>query len=152
MTGELFEWNAGDVMANDALKTLHTALIDARAGYKDAKARADDRRTETLFVEADTGHRLAHDDIHARLLQLGEQPDEGGSFMSTIHEAVIAIRSAVTGLDDRTLPSFASGEERIIDLYDDAIEESADPDLVASLRIHRAKLATLVAKMKASAT
>lgn len=136
----------------ESLKALHTALVDARAGYKEAESRADDPQVAAIFQEADAAHERAHGEIHDLLAGRGEKPDDGGSFMSTVHETVIAIRSAVTGLDDAALSSFASGEERILARYDDAIQESAgSEDVVSVLQHHRRKLSGLIARMKAAA-
>ncbi len=46
--------------------------------------------------------------------------------MSTVHRAVISIRSVITGLDESVLPGLIDGEERIVGYYDEAIAESPD--------------------------
>jgi Domain of unknown function (DUF2383) len=46
--------------------------------------------------------------------------------MGTVHKTVISVRSATTGLDENSLSSFASGEERIIDKYDEALADAAE--------------------------
>ena len=43
--------------------------------------------------------------------------------MGTVHASINAVRAAVTGLQS-ALPSFVSGEERLIEDYDAAIQET----------------------------
>ena len=65
-----------------------------------------------------------HLDLHQSLIQAGEVPDESGSFMSMIHETVIGVRAAISGISKKTLPTFASSEEDIVKLYDEALAET----------------------------
>jgi hypothetical protein len=41
--------------------------------------------------------------------------------MATVHETVIKVRSAVTGLGTNALSSFVMGEEQVIDEYNQAL-------------------------------
>ena len=72
--------------------------------------------------------------------------------MSTVHKAVISTRSALTGLDDESLSSFASGEERIVADYDKAIRDNPDDSsLVALLGRQKAALETEISNMRTTA-
>ena len=136
-------------MANDALKTLHTALIDAGKGYRKAQEDAETPDLRRLFQAMTVLHHRAHAEVHALLVRLGEKPDDAGSFMATVHETVIAVRSAVTGLDRGALSSFASGEEHILETYDKAIRDNADNTFVIEpLARQRTELAGKIADMK----
>ncbi len=133
----------------NSLKSLHTALIDAMQGYEMAIESAESREIKTVFEEMRLNHRRAHADVDALLRAKGETPDESGSFMSTVHKTVIAVRSATTGLDYSSLKSFADGEERNLKAYDDAIQESAGDKLVVDkLTPHRHRLIGMIARMK----
>lgn len=139
-------------MPTEALKTLHTALIDAGKGYEEAIKDADAPGMKAMFEKMRALHHQAHSDIDGILVAKGEQPDESGSFMSTVHETVVSVRSAVTGLNPSSLGSFASGEERIVKDYDNAIEENgADPAVVAKLQGRRQELLGAIAEMKQQA-
>lgn len=83
------------------LKTLHTALVDARKGYDEAIRNSENLELTALFEKVRALHGSAHDNVHKMLAALGEQPNDSGSFMSTVHEAVISVRSAIVGLDER---------------------------------------------------
>jgi uncharacterized protein (TIGR02284 family) len=138
--------------STEALKALHTSLIDAEKGYQTAIADATDPQMKSTFRSLETLHERAHSDIHDILVANGESPDESGSFMAAIHKTVISVRSAVTGLDRSSLKSFADGEERIVEAYDKAIVESAGagnaPEI---LRRHRQALVAAIADLKAKA-
>jgi hypothetical protein len=42
-----------------------------------------------LFSEMIALKEKDHSELHAALLQLGEKPDDSGSFMATIHKTII---------------------------------------------------------------
>lgn len=139
-------------MSNDELKKLHTAIVDAIAGYREAVEDTDDAQAKAVFQEMIDLHGAAHEEIHRRLVEKGEKADDSGSFMSTVHKTVISVRAAVTGLGSNAFSSFASGEERIVGQYGDALEEQAgDPSTAELLRRQRGALEGAIARMKAHA-
>jgi len=113
----------------DALKSLHTALIDSRKGYEEALEDAEGKGLTPLFREM-VAMRVEHADQLAGLLTAaGEKVDGDGSFMALVHRAVISVRAAVTGLDESILPGLIDGEERIRGYYDDALKEARPSEL-----------------------
>lgn len=137
---------------DDALKSLHTALIDAGKGYVVAEKDAESPELKRIFQKMSALHEQAHAQVHAILAAKGEKADDAGSFMSTVNKAVVAVRAAVTGLDRRSLSSFASGEERIVADYDKAIEaHAAEVEVVETLRRQRSSLVEMIAEMKSLA-
>ena len=135
-----------------SLASLHTALVDACNGYQEAIARATATEVKVILQRVKALHDKAHAEIHEALLARGFRPDDAGSFMSTVHKAVISVRSAVTGLGDGSLSSFASGEERIVADYDKAIEGNPeDKALIAMLEGQRARLEAAIGEMRATA-
>ncbi|WP_315719641.1 MULTISPECIES: PA2169 family four-helix-bundle protein [unclassified Bradyrhizobium] len=136
-------------MAADSLKTLHTSLIDARNGYQEAAKDAETPALKALFAEMIALKERDHAELHDALRRMGETPDESGSFMSTVHQTVIRVRSALTGLGSNALSSFVSGEEQILSQYDDALTDCADDAATtATLTRQRASLQAKVAQMK----
>jgi uncharacterized protein (TIGR02284 family) len=137
---------------NDSMMDLHTALIDACNGYDEAIKDAQKPDLLALFERAKSLHEKAHAIIHTILSERGITPDEKGSFMSTVHETIISVRSAVVGLDKDSLSSFASGEERMIEAYDKAIQSSPDDrPAQAALEQQRSALFELVGEMQRKA-
>lgn len=136
-------------MANDALKALHTALIDARKGYEQARKATGEADVKAIFGKMIGLHEKSHDSIHKILASRGEKPDDDGSFMSMVHTTVISVRSAITGLDKNSLSSFASGEERIVQSYDEAIRDSlGDAAVVKALKRQRSDFVEMIDQMQ----
>ena len=134
----------------EALKSLHTTLIDAEKGYETAIADAQAPEMKALFERLSALHARGHGDVHAMLLARGERPDESGSFLSLVHKTVVNVRSAIKGLDRTSLPSFVDGEERIVHGYDAAIAEAGESDSAGeTLRKDRQALLSVIAEMKA---
>ncbi len=137
---------------NQSLIALHTALIDACKGYDEAIEDAQEPGLRAIFEHVKALHETAHAELHRALRARDLSPDDSGSFMSTVHKTVISVRSAVAGLDAGSLSSFASGEERIIQDYDKAIDGNRDDgSLVAALQRQKAELQTAIDQMKATA-
>lgn len=134
----------------DELKALHTALIDARNGYDEAIKDAQEPDLKAIFEKVRRLHAKAHEVVHQLLGNQGEKPDEAGSFMSTVHETVIGVRSAIIGLSRGSLSAFASGEEHTVGKYDAAI--GAAPQSAAALTPHRSALQAALAEMKQMST
>lgn len=133
----------------DALKTLHTSLIDSRNGYDEAVKQSDGEGLEPLFRSMIDMRSAASSELATQLTSLGEKPDADGSFMSTVHRTVIDIRSYVTGLDESVLPSLISGEERILGYYDDALSKTAAGNPEHAVMVdQRAKLIAKIDEMK----
>ncbi len=136
-------------MNADRLESLHTAILDAREGYSKAIEKAEQPDVRSLFSDIDAAHASAHADIHKALESEGEDADDSGSFMGSVHKTVIAVRSAVTGIDRDALGGFIDGEKRILGLYDEAIGEGRSTRIAAMLEHHRAALDDLVGRMEA---
>lgn len=137
---------------NDSIVGLHTALIDTCNGYDEAIKDAQKPDLVALFERAKSLHEKAHTSIHAVLSARGVTPDDKGSFMSTVHETVISVRSAVVGLNEGSLSSFASGEKMLIEAYDKAIQSNGDDGpVVTALGQQRSALVELVDEMQRKA-
>ena len=136
-------------MTTDALKKLHTAMLDTREGYEVAERDAETPELKALFGEMVALRGKDHEAIHHALTQEGEKPDESGSFMATVHKTMTSARSAVTGIDAKALSPFISGEESILEEYDAAIKEaSADGATRDMLTGQRSALSVKIAEMK----
>ncbi|MFN0219900.1 MAG: ferritin-like domain-containing protein [Hyphomicrobium sp.] len=132
----------------DALKTLHTSLVDSRNGYDEAVKQSKGEGLEPLFRGMIELRNSAASELAPHLVALGETPDADGSFMSTVHRTVIDVRSYVTGLDESVLPSLISGEERILGYYDDALAASSPENVEHSALVEqRAKLVAKIDEM-----
>ena len=113
-------------MANEVLKTLYTAVVDAKHGYDEARKDAETPILSEFFGKMSGLHDMNASEIRKVLIECVERPVERGSFMSTVHTSIIAVRATITGLKS-ALPSFVSGEERLTATYEDAISSSVSP-------------------------
>lgn len=138
-------------MAAENLQKLHTALVDTRGAYEIAAKETDDAQVASVCREMIALRRTDHEELHRALTVAGEMPDDNGSFMTMVHETVVAVRAAFTGIGKKTLPAFISGEEEILKLYDEAIAEAANGGGSDILRRQRAQLVSEIDKMRALA-
>lgn len=136
-------------MAADDLKKLHTAMVDTRSAYEKAEKDAVDANVARVCRDMVMLRRKDHEELHQALIMAGEKPDDDGSFMSVVHETVVGVRAALTGISTKTLPAFISGEENIVELYDQAISEAGSNAATREiLQRQRATLTSKIAEMK----
>jgi uncharacterized protein (TIGR02284 family) len=136
-------------MAAENLKKLHTALVDTRSAYELALKDTEDADVAGICREMISLRHSDHLELHQSLILAGEVPDENGSFMSVVHETVIGVRAAISGIGKKTLPAFASGEEDIVKQYDETLEEMiSNPKISEILMRQREKLSMKIAEMR----
>lgn len=133
----------------DHLKSLHTAAIDARNGYQEALEDAEGRGLTPLFRDMIAVHDGHASELGTALTWSGQKPDDGGSFMSTVHRTIMSVRSLFDGLDESVLPGLIDGEERNVGKYDDALKLGFPSALSGQLTTQRAELVEKIATMKA---
>jgi uncharacterized protein (TIGR02284 family) len=133
----------------EALKSLHTSLVDSRNGYDEALKDAGGKGLASLFRDMIAIRTKDADELAACLRALGQTPDVDGSYMSTIHRTVMSIRSIFGGLDESVLPGLIDGEKRTLQYYDDAIAATTPslPDHGMLVR-QRAVLSQKVSEME----
>jgi len=120
----------------DDLKTLHTHAVDARNGYEEALHDAEGRGMTPLFQDMIALHTTNADELSALLARLGHQPDQNGSFMTTIHRTIMRVRSLFGGLDASVVPGLIDGEKRNVSRYAETLENQ---DISADVRVLLAK-------------
>ncbi|MGQ0672075.1 MAG: ferritin-like domain-containing protein [Hyphomicrobium sp.] len=133
----------------EALKSLHTILIDSRNGYDEAVKDAEGKGLTPLFREMRELRSRHADEVTRYLTAAGQAADPSGSFMSSVHRAVISVRAALTGLGDSVLPGLIDGEERIISAYDDTTKLlTPGSDMHQTLLEQRQTVADKIADMR----
>jgi uncharacterized protein (TIGR02284 family) len=138
-----------EAMAVENVKKLHTALVDTRGAYELALKDTQDAEVAGICREMISLRHQDHMELHQSLILAGEVPDENGSFMSVVHETVIGVRACISGISKKTLPAFASGEQDIVQLYDDALaEQPSEPKISDILARQRETLLEKIAAMK----
>ncbi|WP_254701838.1 DUF2383 domain-containing protein [Roseovarius sp. THAF27] len=71
-------------------------------------------------------------------------PDEDGSFFSTVQRLVIKTRAVFDDIDEDVLNSVIKGEERIMQLYHEAMAAARDEEDLSLLSRQRGQVARLV--------
>ena len=117
----------------DALKSLHTTLVDSKKGYEEALADAEGKGLTPLFRDMIALREKNHAELDTLLRAAGETPDESGSFLSLVHKTIFKVRSVFNGLDESVLPGLIDGETRIADAYEDVLGNTPPAEASAAL-------------------
>jgi uncharacterized protein (TIGR02284 family) len=134
----------------DHLKSLHTAAIDARNGYQEALKDAEGQGMTPLFRELIALHEGHAAALARQLAASGETPDDKGSFMTTVHKAIMDIRSLFNGLGESVLPGLIDGEKRNVSKYDTALRDGGSSrELATLLTGQRSALVRKIAELEA---
>ncbi len=131
----------------DAMTSLHTTLIDSRNGYEEALKDASEDGMVTLFQEMVALRTAAAVELEPLVRAAGGELKQEGSFMSTVHRAVISFQSILTGLDESILPGLIDGEKRVLASYDDAMK-TASGEALSVLQRQRQELLQRIAEME----
>ncbi len=134
----------------EALTSLHTTLVDSLHGYQEALKDSDSASMTPLLRDMVAIRSEAADEIGDVLISLGEPVSNEGSLLSTVHHAVISVRSLFSGLNESMLPGLIDGEQRIMSYYDEALAAAPVDGPERALLVHqRAALETKLAEMQA---
>lgn len=134
-----------------ALKSLHTILIDSLNGYRTALDEAGGKGLTRLFNEMIALRTQQIDQVSVALQDMGAPTDSDGSFLTTVHKAVISLSALFTGLDESILPGLVDGEQRIRTYYDAALASApVDGPERAMLVKQRDALQAKIDEMKAA--
>jgi Domain of unknown function (DUF2383) len=137
------ETQANTRMEAAAVKHLHNLTIDALRGYDKMVEKAEPafRPTVQQFHDLHARH-----DRHVKQLlsEMGHEVDDGGTFMGTINEAVVAIRAFVDEIDHDVMKQIRSGEDWVMQAFDTAIAEQRGSEVEAKLREMRFELSRLL--------
>lgn len=111
------------------LSDLATTLADVTRGYEEMEQRA-----EGTLLPAVKSLRERHERDAAEILALlektGGRPDETGSMMGAVHQAVATARDWFGDLDGSTIDAVVDGEERVLEQYNSTLSEtSGTPDV-----------------------
>lgn len=131
------------------LKSLHTAAIDARSGYEEARDDAEGRDTRPLFQAMITVHTKNADDLSHVLQRSGTPVGEDGSFMTTVNRTVMSLRSLAGGLGENIVPALIDAEKHNLSRYDHVLRSADTPaDVREMLLKNRERLEAAIARMR----
>jgi hypothetical protein len=135
----------------DALKDVQTAVRDAINGYEAMREKAEPSFKPLVEHILDVHKR--HDADLVRILAGDPSTNDtsgnsSGSWMSTVHQTVVTVRSWFDDIDHGLIPEVIDGEERLVATYNNAlsIDQSAWPKHV--LELQRSELNTLITDLR----
>jgi uncharacterized protein (TIGR02284 family) len=112
----------------DTLNTLIETSRDAENGFHAAAEVVDDPSLKRLFVAYSHQRGEFARELEGQVRRLGGDPQQGGSVAGTLHRAVMNIRAAVSGPDERAVIAEAErGEDAAVRAYEVALRRSALP-------------------------
>jgi uncharacterized protein (TIGR02284 family) len=112
----------------DTLNTLIETSRDAENGFHAAAEVVDDPSLRRLFAAYSRQRGEFAHELEAHVRRLGGTPQQSGSVAGTLHRAVLNIRAAVSGPDERAVIAEAErGEDAALRAYEAALRRSALP-------------------------
>lgn len=110
------------------LATLQTRLVDVLAGFRTMQEKAEPELRPIVddYIATHTRHEQ---ELAERLVSLGREVDEDGSFFSVVQESVVRVRSVFTDLGTNTVPQIIDGENSLMEIYRKTVDQAtAGPD------------------------
>lgn len=107
--------------ATDALKTLHSRVIDSLDGYKEARTHIEGSETGAFVDRCIEEREGFHETIHRQLEAQGITVDESGSAAAKAHRGIFKIRDVLSSGNSGIYSECARGDEYLASSYDDAI-------------------------------
>lgn len=128
--------------ASAALDRLATQIDFALAGYESMvpRARAEVDRLLLDWREAHRAHRAA---LTVAALRAGAAPDGAPRWAIWVQRLIVGTRAWTVGIGRGALGPVVRGEERTLDLYDDAAAAATEPAMRDLLEAQRAVLVLL---------
>jgi uncharacterized protein (TIGR02284 family) len=132
---------AGDAVV-ETLNTLIETSRDAENGFHAAAEVVDDPSIKRLFSAYAQQRAEFAQELEAEVRRLGGAPQQSGSVAGTLHRAVMNIRAAVSGRDERAVIAEAErGENAAVGAYEAALRR---PELPADIRARISRQAARV--------
>jgi uncharacterized protein (TIGR02284 family) len=117
----------------DVLNTLIETCNDGERGFRHVAEHAKSPELRTLFTERANECRQGCADLRAQVVQLGGEPETGGSASGALHRGWTSLVGSVSGWSDKQLlEACERGEDSAMTRYRDALDEAL-PDNIRML-------------------
>jgi uncharacterized protein (TIGR02284 family) len=117
----------------DVLNTLIETCTDGERGFRNIAAHVHSGDLRTLFASRASECRQACADLRAQVLQLGGDPETGGSASGALHRGWVALLGTLAGHSDKSLlQACERGEDSALARYRDALDQAL-PDNIRLL-------------------
>lgn len=114
------------------LNTLIATTIDSVNGYQESAQAVENERFRQLFMELAQDRQQVLPQLQAEVARLGGNPEDDGSTLGAAHRAIVDLKAAITGRDDKSvINEVERGEDYIKEKYETALNNA---DLSAETR------------------
>jgi len=114
----------------DVLNTLIETCNDGERGFRNVAEHVKSPDLKTLFEARATECRQACADLRAKVVQLGGDPETGGSASGALHRGWVSLLGSLTGYSDKSLlEACEKGEDSALERYRDALDEALPDDV-----------------------
>ena len=109
----------------DVLNTLIETCNDGELGFRHVAEHAASPQLKTLFAARAAECRQSCADLRAQVIQLGGDPETGGSTSGALHRGWVALLGSVAGYSDKSLlESCEKAEDSALERYRDALDQA----------------------------
>jgi uncharacterized protein (TIGR02284 family) len=114
----------------DILNTLIETCNDGERGFRGVAEHVHSDDLKSLFTARANECRQSCADLRAQVLQLGGDPETGGSASGALHRGWTALLGTVSGYSDKSLlEACEKGEDSALERYRDALDEPLPDDI-----------------------
>jgi uncharacterized protein (TIGR02284 family) len=117
----------------DVLNTLIETCNDGERGFRKAAEHMQSTDLRALFMDRANECRQAGADLRSQVVQLGGEPETGGTASGAVQRGWTSVLGTLTGYSDKSLLEAAErGEDSAMQRYRDALDEAL-PDSIRML-------------------
>ncbi|HEX4511434.1 MAG TPA: PA2169 family four-helix-bundle protein [Burkholderiaceae bacterium] len=114
----------------DVLNTLLETSIDGERGFRKVAEHVHASDMQTLFTNRANECRQAAAELRAQVVQLGGEPDTGGTASGALHRGWLALLGSISGHSDKSLlEACERGEDSALERYRDALDQPLPDDV-----------------------
>lgn len=112
----------------DVLNELIETSKDGEYGFATCAEYAKSPDLQALFMQRAAQCRQAAEELQRHVVQLGGEPDTGGSASGAMHRGWVAVRATLASYNDPAmLEECERGEDAAVERYADALKEDLPP-------------------------
>lgn len=105
------------------LNGLLEAVIDSIDGFEQADTLVDTASFKPIFAEVVAERRKLAGEIEARIREIGEAPDDGGTMLASAHRVLMKLRDAISKGDIAVVDEAERGEDFIKAKFEKAAKD-----------------------------
>ncbi len=131
------------------LNNLITTCQDAEDGFQHAAQNAEDPGLKTWFQQVATVRATARADLQRTVEQLGEQHEDDGSILASMHRTWMDIKNTFTDQDDETiLNETIRGDKSALEIYEERLEKDLPAPIKEVLHKQHAQVQQTINRME----